>query len=695
MKIPDFMLNQQADSGFSRLESDPAASSITEYLTQLHDIYLPQKLLDFAADHARHDAYHQAVKQEIAEQPEPRVLHAGIGSALLSMISARAGARQVMICEQWPSLAGIYETLISENRMSDQVRVINKRFADLKLEKDLHARQNLLFLDCIDCGLLGYGIIPFIKYAQKHLLEPDARIIPARATIYALPIELRTTKVCGFDLSAFNCYRWSPAYEQISLDDEPYKALTDPFACFCFDFSQPPDPENRIFELIVKNSGVLNAIAFWFELSLNDSTKLCTGPGTASSDSWQTAVQYLDNNKTAVRAGDLISVNAFHNCQQIGFEMIKPELPLSELTGIRPAVSQWHFPMIADNKRNRAYEKAITRAVQRRPDPRVLDIGTGTGLLAMMAARAGADTVTACEMVSHMASLAENILAANGFYDKIRLIPSSSFDIRRPRDMKQRANVLVSETVDHSLLGEGFLGALQHAHAELLEDPLVIPAAATVYAVAIELRTSKILDFDLSSLNLLRLNHYTSFHLQKIGHRRLTHVFEAFRFNFYDRTFRPEQKMFEVPVTQDGYCNAVAFWYDLWLDEETVINTGPESELTAWCQAVNFFDQEIPVKKGSVLPITGQHDLYRLSFSTDPLECMVRGIPISPPRHPEWFRKLTAREIRFQSYTQSTCEMIKQLPREKQVEILYDIVQNAALPGFDRTMVSDLIRNLG
>ena len=42
-----------------------------------------------------------------------------------------------------------------------------------------------------------------------------------------------------------------------------------------------------------------------------------------------------------------------------------------------------------------AYDAALRRAI--RPGCRVLEIGTGSGLLAMMAARAGAAQVVTCE----------------------------------------------------------------------------------------------------------------------------------------------------------------------------------------------------------------------------------------------------------------------------------------------------------
>jgi hypothetical protein len=69
--------------------------------------------------------------------------------------------------------------------------------------------------------------------------------------------------------------------------------------------------------------------------------------------------------------------------------------------------------MMADAPRNAAFERAIAAAVRTfakahgRP-PRVLDIGAGSGLLAMMAARAGACDVHSIEMVPQVYASAPN-----------------------------------------------------------------------------------------------------------------------------------------------------------------------------------------------------------------------------------------------------------------------------------------------
>jgi hypothetical protein len=83
-------------------------------------------------------------------------------------------------------------------------------------------------------------------------------------------------------------------------------------------------------------------------------------------------------------------------------------------------VPDWHFRIVQDAARNAAYEAALKRAVT--PETKVLEIGTGSGILAMMAARAGAREVVACEMMPAIAEAAQEIVARNGFSDRVRVV---------------------------------------------------------------------------------------------------------------------------------------------------------------------------------------------------------------------------------------------------------------------------------
>ena len=71
--------------------------------------------------------------------------------------------------------------------------------------------------------------------------------------------------------------------------------------------------------------------------------------------------------------------------------------------------------MLNDTTRNDAFERAIKAAVAREGrHARILDIGAGSGLLSMMAARVGASNIVACERVPIIAEAAERIVALNG-----------------------------------------------------------------------------------------------------------------------------------------------------------------------------------------------------------------------------------------------------------------------------------------
>ncbi|XP_048461962.1 protein arginine N-methyltransferase 7 [Rhincodon typus] len=86
--------------------------------------------------------------------------------------------------------------------------------------------------------------------------------------------------------------------------------------------------------------------------------------------------------------------------------------------------------MLHDKDRNEKYDSGIRAAVcrvkQRGQRAVVLDIGTGTGLLSMMAVRAGADYCYAVEVFKPMADVAQKIVDKNGFSNKIKVINKHS-----------------------------------------------------------------------------------------------------------------------------------------------------------------------------------------------------------------------------------------------------------------------------
>ncbi|MFO0212911.1 MAG: 50S ribosomal protein L11 methyltransferase, partial [Pseudanabaena sp.] len=151
----------------------------------------------------------------------------------------------------------------------------------------------------------------------------------------------------------------------------------------------------------------------------------------------------------------------------------------------RENIQSWHYWMMNDTARNLPYQEAIARYVT--SETLVLEIGTGSGLLAMMAAKAGAKQVITCESEDLIAAQAKQIIKTNGYQVQIQVINKLSHDLVIPHDLPEPADILITEIFGAWLPSEGAFDAITHATKHLLKpNAKVIPSGANLYLMAIE-----------------------------------------------------------------------------------------------------------------------------------------------------------------------------------------------------------------
>jgi len=302
----------------------------------------------------------------------------------------------------------------------------------------------------------------------------------------------------------------------------------------------------------------------------------------------------------------------------------------------RGLVDSWHFAMLNDTKRNKCFEVAIQQALESMDwDDCILDIGSGTGLLSMLAVRHGAAKVYAFEMSKVMHHIASECVVENNMSPRIKLkhIDSVKLSLGESHDpLPQKASLVISEIVDAGLLGEGIVETLNHAWNDLLLSPCdggqVVPHSATVYCILVEcfdvwkkhscvnhgipklLLTSGVLqdidnvkdscamDSDVSNLyrtvKTCDVEPYTSEDMKKLSHRILSEPSKLMDINFNDPGLLKkivEGKFGDISCDfhnlSAGYLDAVIFWFELNIDSDKtcVIETVIGSEF-CWDQAV-------------------------------------------------------------------------------------------------------------
>ena len=139
----------------------------------------------------------------------------------------------------------------------------------------------------------------------------------------------------------------------------------------------------------------------------------------------------------------------------------------------------YHRTLIADKVRNAAFFKALKAAIV--PGKSVVaDIGAGTGLLGVMAAKLGAKSVYLFE-TAEVAAVAERVIKANRAKN-CHLIPCHSTEFVD----RLQADVIVSETLGNYALEENIIDTLNDARGRFLRpDGVMIPRGVTQFVAPV------------------------------------------------------------------------------------------------------------------------------------------------------------------------------------------------------------------
>jgi len=139
--------------------------------------------------------------------------------------------------------------------------------------------------------------------------------------------------------------------------------------------------------------------------------------------------------------------------------------------------------MLADHVRMARYREAIDRVV--RPGDVVADLGTGLGVLALMAARAGAKRVYGIDNRPRALWVAEHVRKANPGGERVQLVEGDARELEL--DLDEPVSVIVNELIGDFGTDENIYECVAgFARRHLAPDGRIVPERLTTFLVPVE-----------------------------------------------------------------------------------------------------------------------------------------------------------------------------------------------------------------
>eukprot|EP01138_Halocafeteria_seosinensis_P013241 gb/GECG01013523.1/.p1 GENE.gb/GECG01013523.1/~~gb/GECG01013523.1/.p1 ORF type:complete len:367 (+),score=37.24 gb/GECG01013523.1/:1-1101(+) len=269
--------------------------------------------------------------------------------------------------------------------------------------------------------------------------------------------------------------------------------------------------------------------------------------------------------------------------------------------------------MLQDNIRTGTYRNAMISNPSTFKDAVVLDVGTGSGVLAVFAVQAGAKKVYAVE-ASAIADRARHLIEANNLSDKITVIRGTVEEIELP----EKVDIVIAEAMGFLLVHEQMLQSYMKARDKFMKpNGLMFPTIGTIKVVPISDHTlwgeqeakaafwdnKNFFGLDLSCLRQAAADDHFS---QPVVGTFDPSCIISEDISTYTIDFNKDSPesldRIEIPlkfkITKTGVLHALGAWFDVLFDgndAKVKLDTGPYAPPTHWYQCRLVFSRPLAV----------------------------------------------------------------------------------------------------
>ncbi|XP_058273651.1 protein arginine N-methyltransferase 8-B isoform X4 [Hemibagrus wyckioides] len=245
-----------------------------------------------------------------------------------------------------------------------------------------------------------------------------------------------------------------------------------------------------------------------------------------------------------------------------------------------------HEEMLKDEVRTLTYRNSMYHNKHIFKDKIVLDVGSGTGILSMFAAKAGAKHVYGIEC-SSISEYSEKIIKSNHLDNVITIFKGKVEETELPVD---QVDIIVSEWMGYCLFYESMLKTVIYARDKWLKPGgFMFPDRATLHVVAIEDRQYK--DFKI---------HWW----ENVYGFDMTCIRNVAMMEPLVDIVDPKQVVTNsclIKIQRNDYIHALVTYFNIEFTKchkKTGFSTAPDAPSTHWKQTVFYLEDYLTVRRG-------------------------------------------------------------------------------------------------